>query len=784
MIELKDYQKEAVRELKKKMIKMLNLDDDRQRLVFKAPTGSGKTVMVSALMDELTNELPVCGECQYTRVAWVWLAPNKLHQQSYRSMRNFFSETRSLHPVMFDECDHLEGLKPGDVLFLNWESVNKDNAVLIRDNEQNRTLYELIRRTKVEQHVPVVTIIDEEHMFAGRNAKKSEIVLKSIQPKIELRVSATPETSSFNCYEIPRQDVVAEEMIKKGIQLNPQIRTDKEQSDLTINQRLLKKALEKREELAKAYKQHDINPLLLIQLPNDNSDSISTEEHTIIDEMKTYLSGVCGISEDNGKLAVWLSKEKSPNLQNITHDNDLTEVLLFKQAIALGWDCPRAAVLLIFRDLKSVTFTTQTVGRILRMPEQHFYSDERLNYGYVYTNLSEDIIRIVGDDMNYLSTVFANRRENLVNIELKSVYADRHLPGRNRLGSTFRKVFFETMQQEWGLNPLTLFPVQDLLGDDDDTLDSTPADLEDKIAYNRQLAKKHGIQTDVSRIFVKIPKDTPLTGTDNTVKVTDKAMLALNASELSDLFTLFCRKNLHGYAKYDSTPILRGAIESAMEEYLQIFESDVPKVVLYHSNRPHFEDLIEKAMVKYSKIIAAKPASEVSYQENTFTIPETRLYNSRVVHSTSGIIFNHALTTFFERENVSGPEFKFARWIDKQTETVDWWYKNGDDGKEHFAVAYTGSDNRKRCFYVDFIIRLKNGTICLFDTKTPGSDVDGCEKHNALQHYIDEHNAKGVKMVGGLLYQKNDSWIYPDGPIDTTTDTSGWTMLDLNKLNK
>ena len=96
MIELRDYQKKAVRDLKQRMIEMLNAPDDRQRLIFKAPTGSGKTVMVSTVLDELTRELPQNGECLCTRVAWVWIAPNKLHQQSYRSMRNFFSERRSL----------------------------------------------------------------------------------------------------------------------------------------------------------------------------------------------------------------------------------------------------------------------------------------------------------------------------------------------------------------------------------------------------------------------------------------------------------------------------------------------------------------------------------------------------------------------------------------------------------------------------------------------------------------------------------------------------------------
>lgn len=77
-------------------------------------------------------------------------------------------------------------------------------------------------------------------------------------------------------------------------------------------------------------------------------------------------------------MAVWLSKEKQ-NLDHIEDNDNMTEVLLFKQAIALGWDCPRAAVLLIFRKLESFTFTVQTIGRILRMPEQRFYPNDLLN---------------------------------------------------------------------------------------------------------------------------------------------------------------------------------------------------------------------------------------------------------------------------------------------------------------------------------------------------------------------------------------------------------------------
>ena len=790
MIELRDYQIKAVRELKQKMVEMLNDPDDRQKLIFKAPTGAGKTVMVSILLDELTRDLPMNGQCRYSRVAWVWIAPNKLHQQSYQSMRNFFNERRSLRPVMFDECDHLEGLHPGDVLFLNWESINKDNAVMIRDNEQNRTLYELIRKTKVEQHLPVVVIIDEEHMFAGRNAKKSEMVLQAIQPHIELRVSATPTTQSYNAVVVKRQDVIGEEMIKKGIQLNPNVKSSKEQSELTVNQRLLKKALEKRKELADAYQEYGINPLLLIQLPNDASESMSSSDKTIAEEMRAYLDQVCGISVDNGRLAVWLSKDKSPNLQNITRSDAITEVLLFKQAIALGWDCPRASVLLIFRDLQSMTFTTQTVGRILRMPEQRFYKNDKLNYGYVYTDLSTDMIKIVGDDMNYISTLYANRRKDLNNITLLSSYTDKHGAVRNRLGSQFRSIFYKIMEREWEQNPLMLFSAEDFFEDDGETEEADKTEekekeLDDKVKRNRYNAKRHGVQTDVSRILVAIPKDTPMTGDSGVVEIVDKARLALNATELQNLFTLFCRKNVGNFSKFDSTPVLQGAIESALEEYLQIFSTDVPKVVLYHKNRPCFEELIRKALITYEATLKRDAKNiEVRYQESLWQVPETRLYNASVVRTTEGEIYNHALYPYFEQIKASRPEVEFARWLDDKMEYVDWWYKNGDEGKQHFAVPYLDSGNRKRCFYVDFIIRLKSGTICLFDTKTCGSDADAPEKNNALLEYISDYKAKGKNIVGGVLIKddRTSNWYYPGGIIKDTDSIDGWSALHLETL--
>ena len=180
------YQQKAVKELVDKTIDLLTYSGMRHTLVFKAPTGAGKTVMASEMLLRLNAELRDRTDVPYKELAYIWIAPNKLHEQSYFKMKSFFTEGQELHPVIYDDLDHsAEGyIHPGEILFVNWESINKDNAVMIRDTEQSASLYDLTRRTQEEQNIPIVVIIDEEHMFASKLANKTEKVF--IESSLEL----------------------------------------------------------------------------------------------------------------------------------------------------------------------------------------------------------------------------------------------------------------------------------------------------------------------------------------------------------------------------------------------------------------------------------------------------------------------------------------------------------------------------------------------------------------------------------------------------------------------
>ena len=784
------YQQKAVDELVNKTIDLLGLSGNRHTLVFKSPTGSGKTVMASNMLMRLNQELTERPDAPFTEVAYIWIAPNKLHEQSYFKMKNFFTENCALRPVIYDELDHsAEGyIKPGEILFVNWESINKDKNLMVRETENSASLYDITRRTQDDNGIPIVLVIDEEHMFGGKNAKKSEKVLDTIQPKVEIRVSATPQTNGEQQVNVPREKVIEEEMIKENIILNPALDFNNPQGSL--NQHLIWLAMQKREELAKAYKDLgvDINPLLLIQLPNDDKDPSTEEEKRIKNEIISTLDAY-GVNTDNGKLAIWLSGEKTDNLDLIDRPNDPTEVLLFKQAIALGWDCPRAAVLLIFRKIESFQFSAQTVGRILRMPEQKYYTDQRLNRGYVYTNLSKDIIEIVKDDMDYLATnVIAKRREGITNITLDSEYSERLSGDRNRLGTDFKDVLKKTFIAEWGLEngQMGLFTEDMLFGDGE--IGDDAEDVASETYRNRQAAiNKKGINFNVKNISTDIVKDLDMTGEVGTKIIRSKASYINNVADLTAMYLVFCKRLLGNEYEQISVRTLGGSLKEVLEELFEIFEYDAMKIVLsndnIHHNRPKFERVIAKAIQKYTEKLRLRQAAAKrrAYKHYDWEVPADRAYSTETYAELPEIDY-HALLPFMAYKRASTVEFEFAKFLESQSNAIDWWYKNGDNGKANYAIGYTNSFGEKALFYVDFIIRMKNGDIFLFDTKTENSDPEAPYKHNALWEYMQLPENKEKHLRGGIIIPDDfGNWVYSPAPLDLklgTSDTTNWDIFD------
>lgn len=525
------YQQEAINELHNKMIKLLNLDEERQKLVFKAPTGSGKTYMTAMTLEAVVDTLRTDKRNKYEKVAYVWIAPNRLHSQAYVSLSKLFDETRSLNPIMFE--DIVDGtLHNGDVLCLNWGSIHSEDNILVRESEMGYNLWEVLERTR-EHGIAIVAIIDEEHLHWDKTADRASAVLTKLKPIVELRVSATPKTLSPYTVTISRKEVIEAQMIKEGIVINPDIEVVESKE---VENYLIDEAIKKRNLLAECYREmgKPINPLLLIQLPNDSA-TLTTDDKSMRDQIVAYLDAEYCINLENKNLAIWLAdKDNKQNLDGIEKSDSGVQVLIFKEAIAKGWDCPRASVLLIFRKLQSNEFAIQTLGRILRMPEQRYYFNPLLNKGYVYTNISKDRIVVAGETEDYWkqNVITACRRENLNNITLPSSYEFYAASDRNRLGSDFGSFLLEFIKKYWLKEQQTslAFDV-----DEDGTM-ILPEINEDINSNRRTVEANYKIRFIVKGISISIPKDLKVDKEEEILEVKDALEYTPVKTRLSQSF--------------------------------------------------------------------------------------------------------------------------------------------------------------------------------------------------------------------------------------------------------
>ena len=140
------------------------------------------------------------------------------------------------------------------------------------------------------------------------------------------------------------------------------------------------------------------------------------------------------------------------------HDSSVS-FLLFKQAAATGWDCPRASILVMFREIRNPTFAIQTVGRILRMPFGEHFACPELNFGYLYTNYKrnevlEEYAKSKTENRPAINGSY--RKKNVKPVKLKSVFMAR--VDYNDLGDSFQMTFKKVANKNLKIRKLNLKP--------------------------------------------------------------------------------------------------------------------------------------------------------------------------------------------------------------------------------------------------------------------------------------------------------------------------------------
>jgi type III restriction enzyme len=726
MIELKDYQERAINKLKDQVNELLDRNS-RETVVFKSPTGSGKTLMVAEFIKKLVDKRD-----DDKQIAFIWTAPRQLHLQSKEKLDKYYSTSRAI------ECKYFEDLinnriEPDEILFLNWESINKKDNVYIRENEQEKNLSKVLENTK-EEGTRIVLIIDESHFTAKTETSRN--LINDINPDVIVEVSATPHIHSFYNVLVEFEDVRKEGMIKQEIAVNPEI--DKEEIKKSPDELVIQSALNKRDELLSLLKKEksDVNPLILIQLPDKKAGVMDRQEQIV-----GILRDKFKITTQNGKLGIYLSEEKI-NLENIEMYDNEVQVLIFKQAIALGWDCPRAHILVMFRDMQNMDFTIQTVGRIMRMPEFKHYEHEELNKGYVFTNLSDiNITEEVAKD--YITIYEAKRREDIYNtIDLNSIYLIRQRE-KTRLSGDFTKIFLDVSQK----------------GDLHKKITMKPKALVTKIMVDGKI-----------KILDKV----------QTVEHKGEMEFKLSAVELQYRFDLFVRANCTPFAPADSQGRIKTALYKFFEKMMKTEDETIAqKVILGEENNQFFVDFINNAKDEYKKKVVEGLPEQRETEHLVWNVPKLIAYNSRYKE----ISCKKSIMKPYFASIESVPEKDFIKLLEDIKNKVKWWFKNGESDKKYFAVKYADDKGVERGFYVDFIILTEDGRIGLFDTKSGITAKVAKEKAEALANYIHTQNQKHKKNLwGGIVLFKDGSCRYNDSTnysFDEHNLGTDWKFMSL-----
>src|SRR3989338_2045431 len=212
MFALKPFQETAVSNLKNEFLSLWKLPKQNIPLVFKSPTGSGKTIMLAQFLRDIVSDPRFEGN----NVAFVWFSFSEdSYEQSKRKLFEYYGGASELDLIDLNDLSRGK-LRKNDVFFINWQKIkgrSKESRKLRRENEQGLTFDNLINETH-EDGRRIVVIIDEEHIGSDTDLA-FEVVDGLIKPKITLRASATPKyiptrADTAEYFEVSRDAVVEE----------------------------------------------------------------------------------------------------------------------------------------------------------------------------------------------------------------------------------------------------------------------------------------------------------------------------------------------------------------------------------------------------------------------------------------------------------------------------------------------------------------------------------------------------------------------------------------------
>ena len=431
-----DFQEEMLAELRAKLMaaRLSASVANPQSVSFSAPTGAGKTIVMTALFEDIFFGEPEFDAQPDAAILWISDIP-ELNEQTRLKIEGKSDRIRVRQLVTIDASFDAERLEGGYIYFMNTQKLGSEKLLTRKGDGRQYTIWETLTNTAKSSPDRFYVVIDEAHrgMRSGKAAEKAQTILQRFllgspddglccMPLV-IGVSATPQRFerllSSTTNTVHKVYIKTEDVRESGL-LKDRILIHYPDSASQVEMALLAEAANRWQVIEKRWAGYCqiqdeavVYPILVVQVEDgtdklrtktDLSACLATVESAIGRRLRE--GEVAHTFNDIGNLDVGGRLVRRIEASRIEEERNIG-VVLFKMSLSTGWDCPRAEVMMSFRRAQDHTYISQLLGRMVRTPlARRVEADSALNDVHLFLpHYDHDTVESVIKDLKNVEDV-------------------------------------------------------------------------------------------------------------------------------------------------------------------------------------------------------------------------------------------------------------------------------------------------------------------------------------------------------------------------------------------
>ena len=411
-VELFPFQTIAVNELRAKIAEANGSyyrTHTPQVVSLQAPTGAGKTIIMVSLVEDIVYGTESYSEQPNAIFVWLSDSPQLNEQSKNKFLKSDKISVSHCITVREDNFDQ-EVFDDGNIYFINTQKITKTANLCKHSDSRQYTIWETIENTAKQKSDRLYFIIDEAHrgmQDKNESGKATTIMQRFLKGApdfgltapvpLVIGVSATAArfnnligdiNSTLQKVIVKPADVRSSGLLKDRIVITYPNDAQKS-NEMAVLDAATDEWISKVRHWAQYCKEQHykyINPIFVIQVKAGTGENISDSNlddiiAKIEDKLKIRFHENDVVHTFGDVSTLTLNGLKVHHIEpNDIVDDMRVKIVLFKENLSTGWDCPRAETMMSFRKAEDVTYIAQLLGRMVRTPMQsHIKVDDSLN---------------------------------------------------------------------------------------------------------------------------------------------------------------------------------------------------------------------------------------------------------------------------------------------------------------------------------------------------------------------------------------------------------------------